>query len=64
MPGECWLNAPVVKQGGESLQILTVTDLLDGKTIDYPRGGANRTLRRAPRLKETAELLRLDLGED
>jgi SAM-dependent methyltransferase len=43
------------------LQILTVAELLDGRTVDYPRGAANRTLRQAPRAKADAETLPLDL---
>lgn len=44
------------------LQILTIADLLDGKTVDYPRGAANRTLRQAPRAKAPGANLALDFG--
>lgn len=39
------------------LQLLTVADILDGKSIDYPRtGGVNRTYKQAPRvLRKVAE---------
>lgn len=46
------------------LQILTVADLLSGKTVNYPRGAANYTLRQAPRLKAVAETLEMDWGSE
>ena len=46
------------------LQILTIEELLDGKQIDYPRGGANVTFKQAPRAAtEIAETLPLALGQ-
>jgi site-specific DNA-methyltransferase (adenine-specific) len=43
------------------LQILTVEELLAGKGIDYPRGAANVTTRRAPRKQQSqGEALTLD----
>jgi site-specific DNA-methyltransferase (adenine-specific) len=38
------------------LQILTVAELLDGRSIDYPRTeGMNKTFKRAPRAKKKEE---------
>lgn len=46
------------------LQTLTVAELLAGKTVDYPRGAANQTLRRAPRAKLVSQPLTLELDGD
>lgn len=46
------------------LQLLTIEDLLTGKTVDYPRGAINRTVRQAPRAKQQAGTLALDLDGD
>jgi DNA modification methylase len=45
------------------LQILTVANLLEGKNVDYPRGAANRTVRQAPRLRDTAQTLTLGFDD-
>src|ERR1041384_3333782 len=47
------------------IQLLTVGELLSGKTIDYPRtAGVNVTMKAAPRIvREDAELLHLPLDE-
>lgn len=49
------------------LQLLTVTELLDGKRIDYPQtAGINRTYRQAPKARKVAEKVRglFDKDED
>jgi hypothetical protein len=46
---EHWGNFP-------RIHLLTVSDLLDGKAIDYPKvTGINCTLKRAPRAKSKVE---------
>jgi DNA modification methylase len=48
------------------LQLLTVTELLDGRGVDYPQtSGANRTYKRAPQhLRKVAEQPEMDFGAD
>ena len=43
------------------IQILTIEELLAGKTIDYPRGAADATFKRAPRAKSAAANMNLPL---
>jgi DNA modification methylase len=43
------------------IQILTIEELLAGKTIDYPRGAADATFKRAPRAKSATANMNLPL---
>jgi DNA modification methylase len=47
------------------LQLLTVKELLEGKTVAYPHvTGGNRTFRTAPKAKTVREELQLGVGDD
>jgi hypothetical protein len=43
------------------IQILTIEELLAGKSIDYPRGAADATFKRAPRAKSPVANMNLPL---
>ena len=47
------------------IQLLTIEDLLNGKSIDYPRTlGVNKTFKAAPKVKERKNAGQLMLGEE